>query len=246
MAKTLKTVTAGPMVLQAIYPRADGRDEKTRAEKKKISSAAQRRLNLKNSTQKLELMIWQNFRPDRDLVLTLTCDQEHECRTRQAMNAKLKRFRKDLGKLYSKRNPFRMVWAIENKHGEARFHVHAVLTWPGGEPHEVYAKLFAIWGLGNVEIRKLKNNRDENPTALARYMNKEPADEDRVGLRGWSYTRSCTHPTVETERVDEDTPLRCPKGAQELQSEKVTNEFGSYTILKYIWPKTGRRRTRKK
>ena len=52
--KTKKIIHAGSLVLEAIYPRGSRWDTpKQRAAKRKLSSAAQQRMNIKHSFQKL-------------------------------------------------------------------------------------------------------------------------------------------------------------------------------------------------
>ena len=52
--KTKKIIQAGALVLEAVYPRGNGHDSpRTRAGKRKLSSEAQQRMNLKHSYQPL-------------------------------------------------------------------------------------------------------------------------------------------------------------------------------------------------
>ena len=72
-----KTIVAGPLVYEAIYPMPNPRDSRAvRQGKKNLTSAAQQRMNQKYQWQKLELVTACNFRPG-DIVLTLTFDDAH-------------------------------------------------------------------------------------------------------------------------------------------------------------------------
>ena len=72
-----KTIVAGPLVYEAIYPLPNPRDSRAvRQGKKNLTSAAQQRMNQKYQWQKLELLTACNFRPG-DIVLTLTFDDAH-------------------------------------------------------------------------------------------------------------------------------------------------------------------------
>lgn len=240
--KTKKIVSAGPLVLEAVYPRASRWDSpRARGAKRKLSSEAQQRMNAKHSYQKLELILAANFLPG-DLIVTLTYDPAHLPRTRESAAAKLKAFRARLSALRKRSGAeLRMVWATENVFTFGRWHHHCVINSAG----EDYDVLRALWGNGaNVEIQKLRIDKEHSYEALARYLCKEA--RERPGLRSWSYTRSCRQPEVETFAVPDDTPLQAPKGATVYETASERSEFGSYVYLKYLAPnwRAGIRRQR--
>lgn len=229
--KTKKIISAGPLVLEAVYPRGSRHDSpRARGAKRQLSSEAQQRMNLKHSYQKLELMLASNFLPG-DLILAPTYDEEHLPRSRDAANAHLKKFRSDMSTLRKRSGQeLRMVWATENVFGEGRWHHHCVLNAVG----EDFEAIRRLWPYGNVEIQKLKIDKDRSYESLARYLCKEA--RERPGLRSWSYTRSCRKPEVETFPVPDDTPLQPPKGATVYEEAGERNEFGSYKYVKYLAP----------
>lgn len=230
--KTKKIISAGPLVLEAIYPRCSRWDDpRTRGAKRKLSSEAQQRMNAKYSYQKLELMLAANFRPG-DLILTLTYDDAHLPRSREAAAARLKKFRTDLSALRRRSgHELLMIFNIENVFGQGRWHHHCVIN-AVGEDFETIRKL---WVSGeNVEIRKLQIDKDHSFESLARYMCKEA--RERPGLRSWSCTRNCRKPEVETFPVPDDTPLQPPKGATVYEDSRSSNEFGSWRVVKYLAP----------
>lgn len=230
--KTKKIVTAGPLVLEAIYPRGAAHDSpRVRAGKRKLSSEAQKRMNAKHSYQKLELLLAANFLPG-DLVVTLTYDEEHLPETRAQAAARLKEFRRRLGLLRKRRGAeLRMVWATENVFEQGRWHHHAVINNAGEE----FETLRALWSWGaDVEISTLRIDRDHSFEAIARYLCKEA--RERPGLRSWSYTRSCRQPEVEVFAVPDDTPLQPPKGATIYEDARHANEFGAWRVVKYLLP----------
>ena len=243
--KTKKIVTAGPLVIEAIYPRGAAQDSpRVRAGKRKLSSEAQRRLNARHSYQKLELLLAANFVPG-DWIVTFTFDDEHRPETRAQAAARLKEFRRRLAARRSRRGAeLRMVWATENVFEHGRWHHHAVLNNAG----EDFDELRALWTWGrDVEIRVLRIDRDHSFEAIARYLCKEA--RDRPGLRSWSYTRSCRKPEVESFAVPDDTPLQPPKGATVYEDQRHANEFGSWRVVKYLapnWRKAVRRPRRKR
>ena len=230
--KTKKIIVAGPLVIEAIYPRASRWDSpRARGAKRKLSSEAQRRMNAKYSYQKLELMLAANFVPG-DLIVTLTYDPEHLPRSREAASARLKKFRGQLAALRKRSGrELLMIWATENVFDLGRWHHHCVIN-AAGDDFDVIRRL---WTDGaNIEIRKLKIDKDHSYEALARYLCKEA--RERPGLRSWSYTRSCRKPEMEAFAVPDDTPLQPPKGATVCSDARESNAFGSYRVVKYLTP----------
>ena len=231
--KTKKIIHAGALVLEAIYPRGSAHDSpKVRAGKRKLSSAAQERMNRKHSYQKLELMLAANFRPG-DLMITLTYDEQHLPGGRSAAVNRLKRFRADLSAFRREKNRgiMVMIFNTENAFGEGRWHHHLVVNNVGEEFEEIRR----LWPWGeNIEIRRLKLDREHSYESLARYLCKEA--RERPGLRSWSYTRNCKHPEVESFPVEDDTPLQAPKGSLVYEDAREQNEFGSWRYVKYLAP----------
>ena len=230
--KTKKIISAGPLVIEAIYPRGGAHDApRIRAGKKKLSSEAQKRMNAKHSFQKLELLLAANFVPG-DWLVTFTYDPEHLPETRARASAQLKEFRRRLAAQRKRRGQeLRMVWATENVFERGRWHHHAVLNNTG----EDFAALRALWTWGSdVEISVLRIDRDHSFEAIARYLCKEA--RERPGLRSWSYTRTCRQPEVETFAVPDDTPLQPPRGATIYEDARAQNEFGSWRVVKYLAP----------
>ena len=230
--KTKKIIQAGALVLEAVYPRGSAHDSpRTRAGKRKLSSEAQQRINLKHSYQKLELMIAANFRPG-DLMVTLTYDEDNLPRSRTAATAKLKRFRADLKaarKAAGRPEPV-MIFNTENAFGEGRWHHHIILNNVG----EDYEELRRLWPWGSsLEIGRIKLDREHSFEGVARYLCKEA--RERPGLRSWSYTRNCKHPEIETFPVPDDQ-AQLQKGALVYEDAREQNEFGSWRYVKYLAP----------
>lgn len=231
MAKTKwkKIIVAGALVKECIYPAVSCKDApKTRAAKHKMSSDAQRRMNAVYSWQKLELILAANFRRG-DLVCTFTFDDKHLPRDRKEVSARLKYFRQKLtAARKSEGDELVMVWSIEHRHGDGRWHIHAAINATGDD----YAEIRDLWGLGLVDISPLRVDKEKNYETLARYWTKEAPD--KLGARTWSYTRSCKQPEIETFRVEADTPLDVPKGAISLEEHRDKTVYGSYQYIKYL------------
>lgn len=230
MAKMKKIIVAGSLVKEVVYTIPNGRDpERVRGEKRKISSAAQKRMNEKYSWQKLEMILAANFVPG-DLVVTLTYNDRNLPRSYEEDASKLKYFMAKMRKARKARGEtFRMAWNDESISDSGRWHHHCVINGTSGED---YKELLRVWGNGEVEIKPLIVNYEKNYETLARYMCKEYSA--KPGRRAWSYTRNCSKPEVECYRVPDDTPLQPPKGSMVFEDQREQNQFGSYHYVKYI------------
>lgn len=237
MAKTKKIISAGPLVLEAIYPRGSAHDSpRQRAGKRKLSSEAQQRMNQKYSWQKLELQLAANYLPG-DLWVTLTYDDEHLPATRAQAERCFSYFLRKLRSSRGKRSQPVVHWCTEHKHESEdrkrhrRWHHHFCVNATGAD----FETIRRCWIYGsNVEIEIMQIDRDHSYEALARYMCKEA--RDRPGLRSWSYTRNAKHPETETFTVPDDTPLQAPKGSTLFEEASDRTEFGSYRYIKYLAP----------
>ena len=228
--KTKKIIVAGALVREVIYTRAASRDRAViRQAKRKVSTEAQQRLNARYSWEKLELMLAANFLP-RDLVVTLTFDDQHLPATRAEAAARLKKFRSELARIRAAAGQeMRMIWTIENRSGDGRWHVHLVVNQTGDD----FREILRCWPCGgNTEIRRLRVDKQKNYESLARYMCKEA--RERSGLRSWSYTRSCRHPEVETFPVSDDTRIEVPEDATVIVQEQKRTEWAEFEFVKYL------------
>lgn len=229
--KRKKIIVAGALVKECVYSCPAGREPaRIRGEKRKISTAAQQRMNAKYSWQKLELMLAANFVPG-DLVVTLTYDEEHLPETRAEASVRLKHFRAQLSRLRRETSrDLRMIWATENKSGAGRWHHHSVINATDGAD---FAEILSCWPFGgDIEITRLELTGGKSYESLARYMCKEA--RERAGLRSWSYTRSCRHPEVETFPVPDDTELEPPQDATILEQAGERTVYGEFFYIKYL------------
>lgn len=235
MAKFKKTIVAGPLVIETVYPAPNPRDSVgVRAGKKTLSSEAQQRMNLKYAYQKLELEIAANFGV-KDLWVTLTYDDEHLPKCRKEANAKLAGFWKRLrAARRGEGQELRYIYVTEHKHGDGRWHHHALINATG----EDYEMIRSLWGQGGIEFRQIRIDRDKNYETLARYLCKE--QRDKVGQRLWSGSRNLRKPESDCCRVPNDTPLTPPANAAVLNDTgDIRTEYGHYRYIKYLaggWP----------
>lgn len=236
---TRKTIVAGSIVVQALYPRrCRGDSDKARAAKSKATSEAQRRLNLEHSWQKLELLLAANFpTAGSGLVIELTYDDAHLPQNREQARRKLKHF---LKRLREERKAAglpapRVVHNIEALSSQSgRWHHHIVLD-NTGQDLEIVRRCW-IYG-SDIECKKLRVDREKNHETLAKYMSKEPREcqdeTSRPGLHAWSYTRNCLKPTVETEPVEADANIDPPEGVTVLSDEQRATEYANWRVVKY-------------
>lgn len=247
MAKTKKIIQAGPYRQEVLMSRGSRYDSpKQRAAKQKASSEAQRRMNLKNSTRKLTLLLMANFpRPGSGNVVTVTFAPEHRPRTRKQAKARFNSYKKRLRAEYKERGvEMRIIDAIESAHDKGNYHFHFCVT-STGDDYEILRRCW-IWG-DNIEIRPLQVDKEKNWETLARYMNKEAPEHN--GEHVWSCTRNCIRPEIETFVVPDDTQLQAPAGSVILQDAHERTEFASWQVLAYLlpnWDKTPRVRAKKR
>ena len=244
MAKFKKTIVAGPLVIETVYPAPNPRDSAAvRAGKKAMSSEAQRRMNLKYAYQKLELEIAANF-GTKDLFVTFTYDDAHLPGSRREANAQIAAFWRRLrAARRSRGQDLRYIYVTEHKHGDGRWHHHALINATGDD----YEKIRQLWACGGVDFRQLRLDREKNYESLARYLCKEM--RDKLGQRLWSGSRNLRKPEKECCRVPNDTPLNIPTGALVLSDTgDVVTVFGHYKYIKYLaygWQSVSKPRTRR-
>ncbi|MBO7668396.1 MAG: hypothetical protein J6T26_08045 [Firmicutes bacterium] len=259
MAQTLKRTYAGPVRIEALYPRGSRYDTtKQRGAKMKASSEAQRRMNRIYSYQKLELALAVNFpTPGSALVVVLTFDDEHLPKDRAAALRRLDYFREKLNAAYDEAGLPRPVifWAPEVlTSASGRWHFHLVMT-NSGHDLEILRRCW-IYG-SDIEAEKLRVDAEKNHETLAKYMTKELREcqdcDSKPGLHGWSCTRNAKKPETETLTVPDDFQLEPPEDCTVLIDERRSTEWASWHVIKYRFgaeafaraPRAKRRRQRR-
>ena len=211
MAKRLKTITAGRLVVVGCYtiptPRSTERERKALRE---ISSAAQMTINANRSWQRLELLLAANF-GRRDLHVVLTYDDEHLPANRQAA---VQRVRKMLPQLRAVRKSrgqeLKYIYVTEQLSSEGgRLHHHMVVNGTGAD----LDVLRSLWPYGEVELETL--DTWQGYEALAKYLTKEPRElgKPEVGARNWAASIGLTKPKVESEIVKDNLTVAAPPRA---------------------------------
>ena len=231
MAKRKKTITAGRIVKTILYTAPEPRDgERTRAEKSRMTTAAQQAMNDKSARGKLEMLIAANF-TRRDLFVTLTYrDADLPAKRGEAVK-RVRQFLKDLRNHRTARGQdLRYIYTTEEKHGEARLHHHLVINGTGRDIETIRS----LWPYGDVvDVEQI----DESDfAALAMYMTKESVEGRPVGAQMWTRSRNLSKPKVESCFVSDDTTLAVPPGCDTLEREERATEYGSYSYIKYRLP----------
>lgn len=235
MAKRLKTITAGRLVVVGCYtipsPRSTPEERKALRE---ISSAAQMELNAKRSWQKLELLLAANF-GRRDLHVVLTYDDEHLPPNRETARNLMRKFLKLLRvHRKSRGQELKYIYVTEQLSAEGgRLHHHLVLNGTGAD----LEVLRSLWPYGEVELEQL--DTWQGYEALAKYLTKEPREVGRPepGKKSWTSSLNLVKPKVERETVKDNLTIVAPPGAIILSAPPPKrNEFGEFVMLKYYLP----------
>lgn len=236
--KRKKTTRAGRLVRTVIYTVPSRQDPpKVRASRRRASSLAQARLNVRTSRDKLELLLAANFGRG-DLWVTLTYDDPHLPPDKAAAR---KIFRGFIGALRKHRRArgqeLRYVYCIQEilDDGSHRPHHHLILNGVSAEDEET---IRSLWPYGNTDINPIDD--DQAVTAIATYMCHEPIEhgKPRVGEQMWTPCKGLKKPeTVTVDIPDEDVTLQAPPGALTVENDGQRTEYGEYSYLKYWLPK---------
>ena len=230
MAHYKRVITAGPLVIEAIYPAQNPRDTASvRQGKRNMSSEAQRRMNLKYCYQKLEMLLAANF-VSGDLFVTLTYEPAQLPGSRAEAGKHVAAFVRKL-RAFRSGAELKEVHVTEHKTSGGRFHHHIVLNNVG----EDYEAIMHLWQHGLAHIHPLVFDREHTYEELAKYMCKE--SRDKLGHRLWSCTRNLSKPERDSTRVPNDTSLVPPEGATVLaDTGDVLTTYGHYRFIKYLLP----------
>lgn len=242
--KRLTRRTAGRLVRAVIYtPVLPIDPDRVRRDKLKVSSEARKRMNLRTSGEKLEIVMAANFEGD-DLVVTLTYDDAHLPDSRKSAVSCLQKFLRSLRAQRRQRGEaLHYIYVTEDKHGDGRIHHHVVLNATKGK--QDFQEIRALWKQGtDTEISTIETQFD-GYAAIATYFIKEPLEygKPEKGKRVWTPSQGLNREVVEHEWVSEDMTITPPAGAWVLSYEPVVNGFGSFTYIKYMLP--DRRKTKK-
>ncbi len=227
-----RTITAGPLVMEAVYPASRVRDgPRVRQGKRELSSKAQQLMNQKYAWQKLKLLMAANFGP-RDIFATFTYSDEHLPFLKKEVQRDLTAFVRDLRNERRKAGrELKYIRSIEHKHGEGRWHVHMLINATGDD----YDQICRLWQKGAVEFRKIRVNREKNFETLAKYFCKE--GRDKPGERLWSGSKgNLKKPERSFSYVPAGEVMRPPpeKRTAYRTLERKETPYGQFYYMEYV------------
>lgn len=232
----MKVIQAGRFVRVILYtPTYPADTDKVRSERQKITTEARRRINLRYSWQKLQLLIEANFKPG-DSFVTLTYDDGHLPRSRQEARKQVKRFIRDLrAEKRADGQDLKYIYCIEGRHSKGRIHHHILLN----TGREDLPRLCRLWKYGSPEDVNIEPFEAWGGKTLAQYMTKEPRNGDMAeyGARAWAGSQNLEKPTIcPTRWVDANVRLDVPLNAHIVLNDSLQNEWGGYSYLEYYLP----------
>lgn len=232
MAKRKKTIIAGQIVKTIIYTAPEPQDGKrARAEKSRMTSAAQKAMNDKTARGRLEMLLAANF-TGRDLFITLTYRDNDLPPNRTAAVKNVRGFLRAFREHRKARGQeLKYIYTTEEKHGEARLHHHLVVSSTGDDIEIIRS----LWPFGDVV--DLEYVGKFGYETLAEYVTKESVTGRPVGAQMWTASRNMKKPIVKTVYVPNDTMLAVPVGCHIIEREEKVTEFGSYCYIKYRLPR---------
>ena len=231
MAKRKKTITAGCIVKTILYTAPEPRDgERARAEKSRMTTAAQKAMNDKTARGRLEMLLAANF-VGSDLFVTLTYRDADLPEKRTGAVKNVRQFLKELRKHRRARGQeLKYIYTTEEKHGAARLHHHLIIN----STERDIETIRSLWPYGDIIDLEYVRNRDYETLAL--YMTKESVEGRPVGAQMWTRSRNLVQPTVESCFVPDDTAITVPIGCYVLEREEKVTEYGCYSYIKYRVP----------
>ena len=192
---------AGPLVKEcrSIRPRLSVNDTPyERTEKNKILRPPRDSSVCRTRVDRLELRL--ALFGYEGSVYTLTFDREHEPEKFQDVRRFWKSFCKRLSRW--KKRSFDYIYLIEGRHGDHRYHIHAVFRDSDFSPAEIQF----LWQNGMVHDEPLLKSQRDCYRRTAKYWNKEATDGIKIPIdaRTWVASQSLSRkiPPVEKWRDD--------------------------------------------
>lgn len=138
--------------------------------------------------------------------------------------------------------PLDAISCLEGKHGDHRYHFHAVLS----DDQVSIAEVRHLWRYGSVDDEPLLRQPRDSFRRLAGYLNKERSDGIIIPIdsRPWTCSRSLTAKLPPPERWrDTSGHIEIPDGVFASGRNRIENEFGCYEYAWYILDKRAYRQS---
>ncbi|WNX85771.1 hypothetical protein RWV98_05750 [Agathobaculum sp. NTUH-O15-33] len=236
--KRRKTVRAGRLVWDIVYPVPNPRDDEyVRKKKKQISARAMELTNCNSAQRKLELRMAAAFDLS-DLVVTLTFGD-------WALPSDCKAGRKLLSKFLRQLREYRnargqelfYIICPEGLHGDHRLHFHLILNQTENDLEVIRS----LWPHGDqIDLRHIYDKTgygESGYSGWAGYLSKERREASLNGKRMFTCSRNLPKPKVTYDWVDDGSTVEAPPGATNVVESGDRNEFASFKAVKYLLPK---------
>lgn len=244
MKRRRKTIIAGNLVkIIESTPPLPRDTHQARSAKRRVTTAAQKALNHKSLQGRLEEKLAANF-SSRDYFITYTYRPSAEPKNRKEAKKHKAQYIRRLREIRKRRGqPLLWIMALEDKHGDGRFHFHAIINSVGTEADR--EEIISLWEYGHVHIEQLFDDKHDCGAEfntwlqLAIYMSKERPEDgpDKTpnGAQIYSCSRNLKRPVVlPSIWADDKDPINIPEGAAVIQEESIVNEYGSFRYIKYM------------
>lgn len=224
---------AGPLVKEcrALRPRLSADDTPwERREKNKILVPQRDSAVCHSTVDRLELRL--ALFGFEGCCYTLTFDDDHLPLKFRDARAAARNFWVKLQR-WNGGKAFDRVSLIEGKHGDRRYHLHAVLRYGQFPP----ALIQHLWTAGFVDDEPLLRGTADSYRRMARYYTKESTDGIIIptGSRPWTSSRTLTRQLPPPKKwMSTSGNIRIPKDAYACGRNQVQNEFGVYNYAWYI------------
>lgn len=185
-----KTTKAGKYLEAEIFP-LFGVEQGSR-EKRKGSSAAQKKLNLKNAVRKMQRLMNANF-GDGDMLVHLTDTRaQTEDEAKKAVKNWLRRVRRAAEK-QGKKLEYIYVMERTGTEGKEKWHCHMVMR--GGILSRDEAE--KMWGRGLSRIDRYQE-QEKGLCGFASYITQRKETQEKVLLRKWACSKGLKRPQATT------------------------------------------------
>lgn len=211
---------------------------KRRSAKSQPTSPTMQFYNDKCSWRELEQYIAANF-CSKDIVVTLTVDDEHLPASRTEARSVIQKFFRALRTARKRRNEeLRYIYVIEHLHGaesdhyfgddreleHKRIHYHVILNSVSMDDYEEIHSLWRFGGYLRAEPLDMHYTKE-----LAKYMTKEAREFGRTvpGERTWCVSRNLKKAEVSYyDGLPDGVSLTPPEGAVNVEYFSVKNPYG--------------------
>lgn len=204
---------------------------KTRADRSRATSKAQKRVNQNNSKIKLAMLIGGNFGPD-DLFITPTFSPENLPATYTELQEKVRKFYDLLRTVRRKQGKeTRYIYAPHHT-DKVRWHIHGPINAAGPEDWET---IKSLWQWGDVHVKRIGDTAYSTPDAMAGYLISGWADRPN-SARAWCTSTNLKKTVVVTYREHNQTArLILPADCEKCEMDSWETIYGSYEYMSYFY-----------